>query len=89
MGLLECQYEPNDDLELFNSEQPEEGKDTLRGWGVLGADVRMGQSFEPSIYPTVFGGPNLLRAFNLAVDFLHRSCRDFLLAPETQSLLHR
>src|SRR5271156_3335491 len=89
MGLLECEYQPNDDSDLFNSEPPEEGKGALYGRGVPGADVRTAQSFEPSIYPTVFGGPNLLCAFNLTVDFLHRSCRDFLLAPETQSLLHQ
>jgi len=82
MGLLECQYQPNDFLGLLDLEP-------LSWWGVQDADVKTGQSFEPSICPTVFGGPNVLRAFNLTVGFLHRSCRDFLLAPETQSLLQQ
>lgn len=78
MGLLECQYQPQYQIDV-------DGYDL----DAQDAEIRRGQNFEPSIYPQIFRGPNSLRMFNLTVDFLHRSCRDFLLTPEIQSLLHR
>lgn len=89
MGLLECQYQPQcqideDGYDLVASRPAEEVQQDAQG-----AEIRRGQNFEPSIYPQIFQGPNLLRAFHLTVDFLHRSCRDFLLTPEIQSLLHQ
>jgi hypothetical protein len=89
MGLLECQYQPYGFFGLSDPEPLEEGERALCGWDVLGADVKTSEGSEPSIYPVVFDRPNSLRAFNLTVDFLHRTCRDFLLAPETHCLLHQ
>lgn len=54
-----------------------------------GSTDESGQSFEPSLYPHIVRDPTLLRPFKLTVGFLHRSCRDFLLNPDIQSLLHQ
>ncbi len=80
MGLLECTYNPDNFFDLFYEEFTEESEDAL---------LYQGLKFEPSIYPNVFDGPDLLRSFMLTVDFLHRCCRDFLLSPHIQSLLHQ
>ncbi|KAJ9264012.1 hypothetical protein DTO195F2_2539 [Paecilomyces variotii] len=80
MGLLECTYNPDSFFELFDEGSTEELQDT---------SLYQGRKFEPSIYSHVFDGPNLLRPFMLTVDFLHRCCRDFLLSPHIQSLLHQ
>jgi hypothetical protein len=83
VGLLECQYQPNEDLDddSYGTEEAERN--------AQGTEIRRGQHFEPSIYPQIFCNHNTLLAFNFTVDFLHRSCRDFLLTPEVQSLLHQ
>ncbi|KAJ9244377.1 hypothetical protein DTO169E5_1982 [Paecilomyces variotii] len=80
MGLLECTYNPDTFFNLFDEGSTEELQDT---------SFYQGRKFEPSIYSHVFDGPNLLRPFMLTVDFLHRCCRDFLLSPHIQSLLHQ
>lgn len=80
MGLLECTYNPDNFFDLFCEEFTDELEDTLHYQGL---------KFEPSIYSEIFDGPDLLRSFMLTVDFLHRCCRDFLLSPDIQSLLHQ
>ncbi|CAI7678929.1 unnamed protein product [Penicillium pancosmium] len=81
MGLLECIYNPESFVDLFCEEfSTEKLEDTL---------LYQGQKFDRSIYSEVFDGPNLLRAFMPTVDFLHRCCRDFLLSPDIQCLLHQ
>jgi hypothetical protein len=89
MGLLECQYHPDqqideDGYDLVIPQPAEEVQENAQD-----TEIREGQNFEPSIYPQIFRAPNSLRAFSLTVDFLHRSCRDFLLTPEIQCLLHQ
>ena len=81
MGLLECRYLTNDSLLDLYELEPEEEEEA--------AAYTNGINFESSLYPRIFEGSNLLHPFTLTVDFLHRSCRDFLLTPETQSLLHQ
>ncbi|KAJ9355298.1 hypothetical protein DTO280E4_6513 [Paecilomyces variotii] len=80
MGLLECTYNPDSFFDLFDEESTEEFQDT---------SLYQGRKFEPSIYSHVFDSPTLLRPFMLTVDFFHRCCRDFLLFPHIQSLLHQ
>jgi hypothetical protein len=80
MGLLECTYNPDNFFDLFSEESTEELEETL---------LYQGLKFEPSIYSEIFDGPDLLRPFMLTVDFLHRCCRDFLLSPHIQTLLHQ
>ncbi|KAL4862368.1 hypothetical protein BDV12DRAFT_203121 [Aspergillus spectabilis] len=80
MGLLECMYNPDDFFDLFGEESALEVENTLPYQGLKS---------EPAIYSEIFDGPDLLRSFMLTVDFLHRCCRDFLLSPLIQSLLHQ
>ncbi|CAI7609738.1 unnamed protein product [Penicillium palitans] len=80
MGLLECTYNPGNLSDLFCGVSTEISKGTL---------LYQSRKFEPSIYSEIFNGPYLLHSFMLTVDFLHRCCRDFLLSPQIQSLLHQ
>jgi len=88
MGLLECQYQPEwlvgDVPYPAASQLTEEVEQDAQV-----ANIRSGQIFEPSIYPQIFRGPIPLSAFTITIRFLHRSCRDFLLTSEVQSLLHK
>lgn len=83
MGLLECTYDPEGFLDLFD-EDDEQG--LLRMGNIL---RYQGLEFEPSIYSEVFDASDPLRVFMPTVDFLHRCCRDFLLSQTMQSLLHQ
>lgn len=80
MGLLECTYNPDDFFELFTEEYADDLEELSRYQGL---------KFEPSMYSEIFDGPDLSRSFMLTIDFLHRSCRDFLLSPQIQAELHR
>jgi len=82
MGLLECRYQPNYLFGENHSLEASRPMEELSG-------IRSGQSFEPSIYPQIFRGPIPFSAYRLTVEFLHRSCHDFLLTSEAQSLLHQ
>ncbi|KAL4895139.1 hypothetical protein BDV59DRAFT_174518 [Aspergillus ambiguus] len=83
MGLLECTYHPDTSSDLFGEKAT--GKYEERSHRSL----YQGLKFEPSLYPEVFDGPNLLRSFMLKVHFMHRCCRDFILSPHIQRLLHQ
>ena len=82
MGLLECTYDPEGFLDLFD-EDDEQG---LREGNTM---HYQGLEFGPSIYSEVFDTSDPLRVFMPTVDFLHRCCRDFLLSQAMQSLLHQ
>jgi hypothetical protein len=82
MGLLECRYHAGEEIELIAHQKHFSSIPKLY-------TIRSGQVFEPSIYPEIFQGTNPLTAFNFTIDFLHRSCRDFLRTPEIQRLLHQ
>jgi hypothetical protein len=77
MGLLECQYQNTYLKDSMVEDSEDDDEDSA------------GQGFQPRIQPKIFAGPDLLPIFNVTVDFLHRSCRDFFLAPETQSQLYQ
>jgi hypothetical protein len=89
MGLLECRYQADEEIEEYGYDLAIRSPGEEIQQGPQDIELRRGQSFEPSIYPQIFRAPNSLRAFSLTVDFLHRSCRDFLLTPEIQHLLHQ
>ncbi|KAL9073650.1 MAG: hypothetical protein Q9157_004660 [Trypethelium eluteriae] len=80
MGLLECLYEPDDFLIIDDSEISESNEARAPQRDIV---------LEPSIYPHLFEGRGLLRPFMIKVEFFHRTCRDFLLTPEIQSVLHQ
>lgn len=75
MGLLECHYLPY----------------------TYGSDEEMDLMVSPPIGELSQGGQDTeirrgntsVQVFKLTVDFLHRSCRDFLLTPEIQGFLHQ
>jgi hypothetical protein len=75
MGLLECQFD-SASYSPYSTLHDSTDED------------RIDQAFEPIIYPETFAALDRLNMFGLTVKFLHRSCRDFLLTPSTQSLLH-
>jgi hypothetical protein len=80
MGLLECHYEPGSNASTPTSEHGQ--YDHFIG-------MSRSQSFEPQIYHQIFREDDILRAHELTITFLHRSCRDFLFSPEVQDLLHQ
>ena len=92
MGLLECRYHPlqgieEDGQDLTSSEPGKTLTFTRSSLRELSAQID--QRLDPSIYPQIFKDHSPARAFTVTVDFLHRSCRDFLLTLEIQSMLHQ
>lgn len=87
MGLLECHYDAyNINFPTRDDSDEETSQFEL-------ANASLSQTFQRNLLETpdhvsAFGGHEVHRAFNFYIDFLHRSCRDFLLSSESQELLH-
>lgn len=74
MGLLEIYFEADLDDSTPTSELSQDDQ---------GTNIGRSHSFEPPSYP------NISQTYGMTIEFLHRSCRDFLFIPEVQDLLHQ
>ncbi|KAK5057776.1 hypothetical protein LTR84_011777 [Exophiala bonariae] len=87
MGLVECRYEVfNQGFDLWDDFHQEKSQFELASFAMR-KNAQM-ELLETMDHQSAFGGSNIHRAFCFYVEFLHRSCRDFLLSPESQKLLH-
>jgi len=88
MGLLECKYDAYSPI--FNMWDHSGGETSQFDLAALSmrrkAQIDLLERLD---HQSAFGGNNIYRAFNFYVDFLHRSCRDFLLSAKSQALLHQ
>lgn len=88
MGLLECKYDAYSPIfNMWDHSGEETSQFDL-------ASLSMSRKAQMDLLETLdhqsaFGGSNIHRAFNFYVDFLHRSCRDFLLSTKSQTSLQQ
>ena len=88
MGLLECYHLDEDLPEGYDEDASNTSLATKFSETVLGdEEPKLGKDVERSghFFIAQYG---LHEAKELSVDFFHRTCRDFLLTPEIQALLH-
>lgn len=88
MGLLECQYDAYSAIFDMWDHSHQETSQFHLGSLAMNKKAQL-DLLETSDHKSAFGGNNVYRAFNFYVDFLHRSCRDFLLSSESQALLQQ
>lgn len=88
MGLLECYHLHEDLMDIDDENVSNTSLATKFSETVLGdEEPKLGKDVERSnhFFIAQYG---LHEAKDLSVDFFHRTCRDFLLTPEIQALLH-